>query len=67
MAKNELTINVNVKLFVDPDTAVTCLRIAAIYANARNLTIDKYRADNGEWNYFFNTCPLGGDDNGKAD
>lgn len=62
MAKNEITINVNAKLTVDPDTAVTCLRLAAIYANARNLTIDKARADNGEWNYFFNPCPLGGDD-----
>lgn len=67
MAKNELTINVNAKLTVDPDTAATCLMVAEIYANARNLTIDKARADNGEWNYFFNPCTLGGDDNGKAD
>lgn len=62
MAKNEITINVNAKLSVDPDTAATCLMVAATYANVRHLTIDKYRADNGEWNYFFNPCPLGGDD-----
>lgn len=61
MAKNEITIKVNAKLNVDPDTAETCLRLAAIYANEMGLTIDKARATNGEWHYFFNPC--GGEEN----
>ena len=51
MANSNLKITIDAKICVDKETAETCLRLAALYANANGARIVGTKTVDGEMTY----------------
>lgn len=53
MDKNSLCVKVDIKMAVERDTAVACLKIVELFVNSSGAKIIANRADNGDVIYHF--------------